>query len=393
MLLIFDLDGTLIDSKSCIVKATQAAFGLHGLPSPSEEQIVEKMGIPIEVTFPAWSGWTDVQSIINSYRSLYGEISKTELKPFKGIPEALAYLAKDHTLAIATSKKRSVAEQSLEICGLRQYFPAVIGSDDVENFKPHPESIEKVMSVLKMSELRPVDIWMIGDSVVDLLMAKALDICSCAVTWGAGHIDDLSNREYEATSIIHFPAELRWQFGDAVDGSFLQDLNIRPWIEGDSVDQITELLHLAYGVLAKQGMHYNASHQPPSQTKERLSSGDSFLAVVDDQLHDPFVIGTISAYRGTLSQQHPYYTRPGLVYFGQFAVHPNYQGYGVSKMLYQAVEDHARSLGATEIALDTAESAHDLIAMYRRWGFEIVDTADWESTNYVSVIMAKPLNN
>ncbi len=76
MLLIFDLDGTLIDSKCCIVKATQEAFGLHGLPAPSENQIVDKMGIPIEVTFPEWSGWTNAQLVMGSYRSLYGELSR-----------------------------------------------------------------------------------------------------------------------------------------------------------------------------------------------------------------------------------------------------------------------------------------------------------------------------
>lgn len=164
-------------------------------------------------------------------------------------------------------------------------------------------------------------------------------------------------------------------------------ISIQPWSPRDSVDEITELLHLAYGALAKQGMHYNASHQPASQTLSRLSSGDSFIAFDGNGK----IIGSITLYRSSKENGHPYYTRQNLVYFGQFAVHPDYQGNGVSKMLYKTIEDHARSLGSAEIALDTAETAHDLIAMYRRWGFEIVDTADWESTNYISVIMAKPI--
>jgi ribosomal protein S18 acetylase RimI-like enzyme len=163
---------------------------------------------------------------------------------------------------------------------------------------------------------------------------------------------------------------------------------IRPWSSEDSLVEITELLHLAYGALARQGMHYNASHQPPSQTLSRLSRGDSFIAVLKDSGR---IIGTISAYQSSPDSGHPYYTQQGLVTFGQFGVHPDYQGRGVAKCLYQMVEDHAKSLGATKISLDTAETAHDLIAMYRRWGFEIVDTADWDSTNYISVIMAKKL--
>ncbi|MEI7984932.1 MAG: GNAT family N-acetyltransferase [Armatimonadota bacterium] len=166
------------------------------------------------------------------------------------------------------------------------------------------------------------------------------------------------------------------------------EFTIRPWSGTDSVEEITEMLHLAYGELARQGMNYNASHQPPAQTLERLQAGDSFVAVESDS---GVIVGTITLYHVKSTNHHQYYRRPGLVYFGQFGVRPDYQGFGIAKRLYQTVEDHARATGATEIALDTAETAHDLIAMYRRWGFEIVDTADWDSTNYISVIMSKPL--
>jgi GNAT superfamily N-acetyltransferase len=168
----------------------------------------------------------------------------------------------------------------------------------------------------------------------------------------------------------------------------MDTISIRRWTPEDSVEEITELLHLAYGALARQGMHYNASHQPPSQTLDRLTKGDSFIAV---EAGSGKIVGTISVYRSSPKNWHAYYCRSGLMYFGQFAVHPDFQGKGISKRLYQTVEDHARALGSTEMALDTAETAYDLIAMYRRWGFEIVDSADWDSTNYVSVIMSKPL--
>lgn len=164
------------------------------------------------------------------------------------------------------------------------------------------------------------------------------------------------------------------------------DIEIRPWNPSDSVEEIAELLHLAYGKLARQGMHYNASHQPPSQTLERLTSGSSFLAVLESK-----IVGTITLYNGGKDSGHPYYQRPNLVYFGQFGVHPAHQGHGIAKMLYQAVEDAARAKGAQEIALDTAETATNLISMYERWGYHIVDHADWDSTNYISVIMSKSL--
>ena len=103
------------------------------------------------------------------------------------------------------------------------------------------------------------------------------------------------------------------------------------------------------------------------------------------------IVGTITVYESSGSSSHAYYRRPGLFLFGQFGVHPDFQGLGIAKRLYQTVEEFARSQGCSEIALDTAETAHQLIATYERWGFRIVDTADWDSTNYVSVIMAKHL--
>lgn len=167
----------------------------------------------------------------------------------------------------------------------------------------------------------------------------------------------------------------------------MKEITIRPWEEKDSVDEITEVLHLAYGALARQRMHYNASHQPPEQTLARLSSGDSFIAITESGK----IVGTITLYKSSADAGHKFYTQPVVAYFGQFAVHPEFQGVGIAKKLFEKVEDQARSINATVLALDTAETAHELIATYRRWGFAIVDRADWDSTNYVSVIMAKPL--
>lgn len=164
------------------------------------------------------------------------------------------------------------------------------------------------------------------------------------------------------------------------------DVEIRPWTPNDSVQEITEMLHRAYGDLAARNLHFNASHQPPAQTLERLASGTSFVAVLDGK-----IVGCISLYESRPISYHRYYQRERLVYFGQFGVEPGLRGKGIGGALYKTVEQQARLMGAIEIALDTAEPAHDLIELYRSWGFEIVDQADWDSTNYTSVIMAKAL--
>jgi hypothetical protein len=86
----------------------------------------------------------------------------------------------------------------------------------------------------------------------------------------------------------------------------------------------------------------------------------------------------------------PYYDRPGVASFHQFAVDPDLQGDRIGRRLLDLVEDRAAATGATEIALDTAVPATHLIAMYERRGYRIVDRVDWDETNYVSVIMARP---
>lgn len=210
VLLIFDLDGTLIDSKSCIVKATQQAFETSGLAIPTEEDIVSSMGIPIEVTFPRWSCSIEVEDLLASYRNIYKEVSKSELKVFDGIPEALTWLHGRHTLTIATSKKHSVAEQNLETTGLLQYFDMLIGSDDVENYKPHPESIERILERFHTPRIQT---WMIGDATTDLEMGEAARVCTCAVTWGAHSTEVLAN--CVPTSILHSPDEFLWLFNES----------------------------------------------------------------------------------------------------------------------------------------------------------------------------------
>lgn len=208
MLLIFDLDGTLIDSRSCIVKATQQAFMLGGFQPPSEADIAFAMGIPIEVTFPKWAGTSDTDKLIQTYRAQYAEYAPTEIKTFEGIPDIVAKLSAHHKLAIATSKKRSVAESNLAQFDLLKYFAHVVGSDDVLHYKPHPESIERILMANNDST---VEAWMIGDATTDIEMGQAAKIRTCAVSWGAHSASKLG--DLNPTSMLHQPQELLALFG------------------------------------------------------------------------------------------------------------------------------------------------------------------------------------
>jgi GNAT superfamily N-acetyltransferase len=164
------------------------------------------------------------------------------------------------------------------------------------------------------------------------------------------------------------------------------DILIRPYQPTDPIPEITALLHRAYGPLAGQGLRYLASHQDDKTTLERLTSGASFIA-----LKGNIIVGTITVYGPDPGDEAPLYRREGVNHFGQFAVDPALQGAGLGKRLYQTAEDHCRANKVKTLALDTAETAGQLIETYQRWGFAVVDHVQWDCTNYRSVIMAKEL--
>ncbi|MBI4727021.1 GNAT family N-acetyltransferase [candidate division TA06 bacterium] len=161
---------------------------------------------------------------------------------------------------------------------------------------------------------------------------------------------------------------------------------IRPYQPTDSIPKITQLLHKAYAKMAGQGMTYLASHQDDKTTEDRLTSGASFLALKDNA-----IVGTITVYGPHEDSEVPLYRQTGVCHFGQYAVDPDLQGSGLGKRLYQTIEDHCRAKGVRTLALDTAEMATQLIDLYQRWGFKVVDRVKWDVTNYHSVIMTKTL--
>lgn len=155
----------------------------------------------------------------------------------------------------------------------------------------------------------------------------------------------------------------------------------------DSIIELTELLHRSYRALAEGGMRYNASHQRPWKTWWRLFGGECWIAYLDGRL-----VGTVLFRSPAKTRGAEFFDRPGTASFHQFAVDPSAQGSGIGSRLLTFVEERARALGADAIALDTAETATDLIQFYQRRGYEQVGTADFRSTNYRSVLLAKGLS-
>lgn len=163
-------------------------------------------------------------------------------------------------------------------------------------------------------------------------------------------------------------------------------LIIRTLRPDDSFDELTELLHRAYRVLADMGLRFLATHQDVDTTRSRVATGTCFVAELDGK-----IIGTITYYAPGRRYGCDYYKKKGVAHIGQLAVEPTVQRLGVAARLMSHAEEFARSRVMRELALDTAEPAIQLIDWYTRIGYRFVGYHQWDVTNYRSVIMSKLL--
>jgi len=165
---------------------------------------------------------------------------------------------------------------------------------------------------------------------------------------------------------------------------FAPDFTIRPFTSADSIVELTSLLHAAYRPLGARGLNYTAVDQSTEITARRIESGECLVAVDGRRL-----LGTIVFYPAERASGCPWYDRPEVSSLGQFGVLPSLQRSGIGRRLLATAEDRAAVAGATEIALDTAEPAAQLIDWYGRCGYRLVEHAQWAGKIYRSVIMSK----
>ena len=162
---------------------------------------------------------------------------------------------------------------------------------------------------------------------------------------------------------------------------------VRQFSSNDSLTELTKLLHEAYAQLGALGFNYTAVDQPERVTRNRMEGGECYVATVDGRM-----VGTILFHApSNLDGGCPWYERPDVSTVHQFGVLPAFQNRGIGGKLLNFVEDRAKELGASEIALDTSEGASDLIAWYVRHGYREVAHAQWKGKTYRSVILSKML--
>ena len=207
MIILFDLDGTLIDSTEAILESFAVAFKTFDEEVPSDEAIKAEIGHPLDAMFATLGVEKEkVWEYVDAYKMHYRKIScvKTVLLP--DAREAVVLANKHATLGVVTTKTAKYSIELLEYMGLMEYFDVLIGREDVEHPKPHPEPIIKALSKLQRDTTK---YWMVGDTPMDLLAAKRANINSVAVTCGYAdesllrmHTDNVYQTALEAVKFI-----------------------------------------------------------------------------------------------------------------------------------------------------------------------------------------------
>lgn len=193
LVILFDLDGTLIDSTDAIVSTFYHSFVVKNFKfDGSEEDIKNLIGYPLDVMYEQLGvAQEEVNGFVEEYKKRYREISLDMTLILEDAREALELASQYARLGIVTTKTTQYTIPLLENMGIMNYFECIVGRQEVINPKPHPEPILKAMEMMNIT-VEDFDIYMIGDTKLDLIAAKKANIKGVGVLCGYGKYGELA---------------------------------------------------------------------------------------------------------------------------------------------------------------------------------------------------------
>ena len=178
--LLFDLDGTLLDTLEDLLDATNFALRAHGFPERSLEQLRKVVGNgaanQIRKSLPEGTPEDTVQQVLATYKPYYTDHCQIKTRPYEGIREVLALLKEKYPIAIVSNKPDSAVKA---LC--RDWFPGIyaLGESAACPRKPAPDMVYQAMAAIGAESCI-----YIGDSEVDILTARNASVPCLSVTWG-----------------------------------------------------------------------------------------------------------------------------------------------------------------------------------------------------------------
>ena len=187
-LLMFDMDGTLIDSGTSITNTINHVRKELGFETLEKNFILEKVNDPhinASEFFYGTKEFTEKQKVL--FEEHYNANCLRDLEMYEGIQKLIDDLKSDFTLAVATNANSVFAKKMLDHVGIGKYFKTILGYDSVKNAKPHPDMVYKILDT---HSIEKQNAQLIGDSHKDIMAATNAGVDSVLVNWGFSNHDE-----------------------------------------------------------------------------------------------------------------------------------------------------------------------------------------------------------
>ncbi len=181
--ILFDLDGTLIDSIGLILSSYHHTLAEHGFPPVSDEEWLAGVGTPLRVQLSRWArSPDDMDRLVATYRSHNLAHHDAMVRPYEGVVSLVQRIrAGGYRTGIVTSKNQEGTRRGLRLAGLEEQMEVLVCADSVTHPKPHPEPVLLGMELLGSG---PEETLFVGDSIHDLHSGRAAGARTGAVLWG-----------------------------------------------------------------------------------------------------------------------------------------------------------------------------------------------------------------
>ena len=180
---LFDLDGTLIDSIRLILDSYHHTLAAHGIPPRTDDHWLRGVGTPLSVQFAEWRDDVGkLEAMVATYREYNLAHHDRMVTVYPGVVTALgAIRAAGRRTGLVTSKNRQGALRGLTLVRLEAMMDVLVCADEVTNPKPHPEPVEKAVALLGAD---PGTTVYVGDSIHDMVSGRAAGVRTAAALWG-----------------------------------------------------------------------------------------------------------------------------------------------------------------------------------------------------------------
>lgn len=198
-IILFDLDGTLIDSTDAIISTFNHSFKEMNFNfKGNDEDIKSLIGYPLDIMYKNLGvDESKVWDFVDSYKNRYRIISVAQTTLLENAYEAVYEASLFARVSVVTTKTRTYTMPLLDNFNITQFFEVVTGRENVQNPKPHPEPILVTLEQMNYDKNRD-SVWMIGDTKLDLIAANEANVNSIGVLCGYGNEEEL--RKY--TSVV-----------------------------------------------------------------------------------------------------------------------------------------------------------------------------------------------